>query len=456
MARPRAMRRSAEPAGGALPEQIIAAGKTAGSDTTARTTAEGTRFYTVGPDGETVEVGRLGFSDEADFLGFTDDTGALLASLDSTGRVVGQEVFAGVLWVGGEQLATVLARRPRGIVQRGIQTVSSPAATGVNPEYGVFEIAATVYAGRLYKVVTSALRCRNTAPPGEGAVRLRYTTGDTTPSVTSSVLNEVVFTDQYGTGDAKTLQRLYEPTSDQRLRVLISVARVSGGDCYIEGSTSNPIEVWIEDLGPARPNGGVTNNSTSGSTPTTTPKQQRQSTWRATWSASYRGDGSKKNDNGDMVQGQTPWYPSDGNQRALFGFEGGAIEGSDYFGDTLNDVLSSVPDSDILKVELLLYATHWHYDSGGTAVLGYHTHTSAPGTFSATATDVSRSAGWPKPGERWVDITSGWPKSWGDAGGVRGIALGPAPSTDALYYGRFAGAGAAVDLIPRLRITYRK
>lgn len=415
---------------------------------------DGLRMYEVGPDGILVETGALGAPSST--TGYELALGGRQFTVDSGGRVTSPQVNAGQLYVYGESIYTILDRQPRGVIQRGIQTASSPAATSVNPEYGVFEIAATVYPGRLYVIETSTLRCRNTAAPGEGTVRLRYTTGDTTPNVTSSILLESVWTDQYGTGDAVKLSRLYEPTSTQRLRVLVTVSRLSGGDGYIEGSTSNPIEVWIEDAGPAVPNGGVANNSTTGAPATTAPTQTRQSIWAASWSATYRGDNSQKATNGDMIQGYAQGG-GDGVQRALFGFEGPALSGSDYNGQTISQVLGGLPDADIVKVELYLYASHWWNNAGGTAALGYHTQTSAPATFSATATGTTTVPNWPKPGGRWVDITSGWPLSWGDAGGVRGIAIGPPPgeSTSATYYGRFVGTPGAAEQ-PLLRVTYRK
>jgi hypothetical protein len=156
-------------------------------------------------------------------------------------------------------------------------------------------------------------------------------------------------------------------------------------------------------------------------------------TYNAVWSELYQGDNSRNTFLSGIAQGF--WSSTNGNQRSLIGFDSTQIQ-SDLSGRT------------VAKVRVYLYFDHWYFNSGGTAILGHHGHTSAPSTFSAT-TDVVRSSSWPKPGGRWVtysDTLSGWA-----SGAKKGIAIGPGPSTSREYYGRARGADESKA--PKLEIT---
>jgi hypothetical protein len=140
--------------------------------------------------------------------------------------------------------------------------------------------------------------------------------------------------------------------------------------------------------------------------------------YTASWSQSYRGNRNPNEFTSSLHQG---WYSStNGNQRALIGFPSSQIQ-SDHSGRT------------ITRVRVYLYFHHWFFNSGGTAILGHHGHSSPPSTFSATSTDVTRSSSWPKPGGRWVTYSHSM-QQWA-TGTKRGIVLGPGPTTSRLYYG---------------------
>jgi hypothetical protein len=156
--------------------------------------------------------------------------------------------------------------------------------------------------------------------------------------------------------------------------------------------------------------------------------------YNADWSQAYQGDNSKNTFNAKPKQGY--YSGTNGNQRSLIGFPSSTI---------VSDIGSGTVD----KVRVYLYFDHWYYNSGGTAIIGHHGHSSEPSTFSAT-TDVVRSDNWPKPGGRWVTYSHSL-SEW-KSGAKKGISIGPGPSTSREYYGSIRGANESSK--PRLEITY--
>lgn len=187
---------------------------------------------------------------------------------------------------------------------------------------------------------------------------------------------------------------------------------------------------------------------TGGSAPAPAPepaptKQKYTKTWTATWTRGYNGGGAQISAGANHDQGY--WSGTNGNTKAAIGF---------------NDVdirqkLNGVANADILKVEVYLYYNHWYYNSGGTAIIGTHSDRGIPGSWDAIAgkqTDQNRSANWPKPGGRWVDVTGMGPGF--KSGSNTGFLIGPGPNTSKEFYGTFNGASQ--NNPPKLRITYKK
>jgi hypothetical protein len=192
------------------------------------------------------------------------------------------------------------------------------------------------------------------------------------------------------------------------------------------------MELVIEDIGPDIPSTRLLNNSTSTTGQTSQPTSKTYTTtWNSTNYATYRADGSKRTDTTDVIQGYSS-FNGDG-------------EGLWIFPSTIAGVLSGAT---VKKVEVYAYANHWYYNSGGTALIKVHGYTSEPAT-SPSMTTATSSANWPKPGGRWVTLPSSF---WAGfkSGAYRGFGVGPAGSSNLLYYGRFNGSGA------KLRITYTK
>ena len=136
------------------------------------------------------------------------------------------------------------------------------------------------------------------------------------------------------------------------------------------------------------------------------------------------------------------YYSSNGNQKALIGFP------TAMFADTQGATIE--------KVELFLYAQQWYYNAGGTMVLGTHDQILEPASFvtgpAPNGVDRQRYPNWPKPGGLWLDVT--WFNAGIQNGTIRGVVLGPGPSNDFEFYGRFSGASEVNP--PTIRVTYTK
>lgn len=170
--------------------------------------------------------------------------------------------------------------------------------------------------------------------------------------------------------------------------------------------------------------------------------------WVASASGTYRGDGSKRNDTSNMVQG---YYPANGNGQAIALFTGANSSGSEI-GKTIAQALTGVPAGDVLKVELELYYEHWQSAAGGSARLGRYIGNTIPASYTS-AIALKTIPGWPRGYKQWVDITDITDKPSLIAGN-HGCTLGPGIGTDTTYYGR--AHGQADPNPPRLRITAQK
>lgn len=196
--------------------------------------------------------------------------------------------------------------------------------------------------------------------------------------------------------------------------------------------------IWLEDAGLAVPY-GTFDPGTS-----TTPPQQYTKTYNATWSRAWDDQGaSVHSTNGELVQG---YYSGYGQRLSWIGFPFSTIQ-SDLSGATVN------------KVEVYLYYDHWYYNSGGTAIIGYHssTATSAPSYNSSLDNlDEKEVTGWGVNVGKWVDITSSgaFTASGWKTGAHTGIVIGYGPTTNLIYYGK--ARGYSESNAPKLRITYTK
>lgn len=169
-------------------------------------------------------------------------------------------------------------------------------------------------------------------------------------------------------------------------------------------------------------------------------------TYEADFARSWNASGSMRSGSeAPLYQGQTSGnVGGHGNQKSWVWFDWEKIW-ADLAGRT------------ITKAELYLYAEHWWYSAGGTAVLGFHASDHRD-SYNADLDNVDekRSGNWPV-GGRWVDITGTSIAAQFQAGYAKGITIGPAPSTSLGYYGYFAppltSDGSISSRGPRLRFT---
>ena len=196
-------------------------------------------------------------------------------------------------------------------------------------------------------------------------------------------------------------------------------------------------DFWVEDLGPDTPETTVANTTGTGQSSAT---QTYTTLWVCNSSEAYTAGGTAETWTNDLQQG---YYSSaNGNQYSLALFTGNGVSGQAV------SVATAMSGATLIKAEVFLYFKHWYYNSGGTAIVRANTLTSLAST-APSGSSVS-SPNWPKPGGRWVDITSIWDTS------KRGIWLGPGASSSLLYYGRAASHLDAAAYKPQLRLKYRK
>lgn len=163
-------------------------------------------------------------------------------------------------------------------------------------------------------------------------------------------------------------------------------------------------------------------------------------TFWASWTQTYRTSGTKRTDYraDKLVQGYygeaEPW----GLQRSLCGF---------------GDIKSKLAGARIKKVELYLYAEHWWYYAGGTAVIGYHNHSNEPDRFGHSVYGAKYQRFTSRGQGMWIDMPIALGEGIRD-GYYKGISIF-ADSYSRDYYGVFSGAWDGGNA-PRLKITYEK
>ncbi|MFF4409792.1 hypothetical protein [Streptomyces sp. NPDC001404] len=355
--------------------------------------------------------------------------GRPVATIDQAGRAGFQELaVAGTLSVGGDQLSTLLARNPRGIIAVDYET-SNVTSTGT--EMGWVELAFTADASRMYRVVVDTY-ADPSATGGELQLVLRDG-GANTPTVASPQIQSAFYPFS-GPDFMRVRLELVRSGKDfgAGLHRLLVTFRPNNGPAgqsvQLRAGSSYPSLMYVEDTGPYIPKTGVLN--TGGGT-TTPPVQQYTRTYAAAWSGSYANRSGYNGYYGaSMLQG---YYSStNGMQASLVGFP--------------SSLATDLSGATIQKAEIYLYFEHWYNNDGGTAVLKAHGHNARPSSFSCDS--QSQSVSWAKNAGKWVDITSIF-----DSTNWRGIALDP-NNNDLRYYGRAQGYGETNP--PQLRVTYTK
>jgi hypothetical protein len=393
-------------------------------------TAAGVRLFS----GDGSEVGAF-VSNRPNYLSVTR-RGQTLAGISQFGDVSGQSLsIAGKdidgdgtsdrgMEIYGTEFLDWLNQLGRGVVARGWRETSTASIAAT--EQPLLELQFDQIPGRQY-VVHCAVPLYSTTTGTRAIIRIRGTTNGTTPGVSSTEYRGVrtawaLAGPTYWSFFHKMMGVKSGAVLDTRL-LLTGDAETNSFSC--PGSTTAPMEMWVEDLGPYMDDTGIDRTVT---TPPVT-KKTYTTTWTSIGARSYMGSGAQDSSQGpsDMKHGYSSY---DGNSKSLW-----------IFNNTWSSYLSG---STISKIRVYLYANHWYNNAGGTAYVKVHGYTSAPGS-SPSMTTALTSSNWPKPGGRWVTLPSSLHAGF-LSGAYKGVGVGPAPSTSSNYYGRFNRDGAKIEI----------
>lgn len=333
-------------------------------------------------------------------------------------------------------------RKSKGVVSWLDLNGTGPTTTGTSDTVFAYMILPAYDSNRVYRLNGLVHINVNAVQPTYVGIRCRYA-WDTDPTTSSSIL----FEHQWG-GRGATATDEFSPidfmfrsqdlgTIGTDLHLLFSTFSSVAG-INIQAETWNRIQ--ISDMGEA-----ITIDSYDMGTGTGSPPTQYTKTYSANGSASYQGDDDERAGIAECYQGQ--YSSTNGNQYSVILFPYSTIA-SDLSGATIN------------KVEVYLNNNHWYYNSGGTAIIGYHNSATTPSSFTyPSSTDNITRSSFTYGQAKWVTVDNSIGTAFKN-GTAKGILLGKGQtsggtlSTDKLYYGYFAGNGQSGE--PQLRITYTK
>ena len=385
------------------------------------------------------------------------DTGATVAGLGDDGSVVGQEVIADSLTVGGAKIGNpydpedLLWLFARGTV--GFEPSAATDAAG-NTRYGVIEASAQVQGGRLYRVsFYGTLHQRNDGSNQTSYITFFRTLDGSAPSINSAVLHSgsIIFP-ILGNVTLLTPAMAYidvgaDPGLWYTLRVLVTIHRAgTNGTVAVLNNAATKPSLTIEDCGPqgqaylsqgkVSGGGGTPAGSSTVVPPPAVESRDYVRTYNATWGRTWRESGSVRTDIGpDLIQGRASSSGATNNY-AMCGFP--------------SQVYTDLQGATVSKIEVYLYASHW-WNQAGTAVIGTHGNVSFPSSFSYSGQFFS--ANWKRGEGRWVTLPREWYAGF-KSGANRGITLGGNVGTSNVYYGKFYGY--ATSRGPKLRVSYTK
>lgn len=333
-------------------------------------------------------------------------------------------------------------RKSKGVVSWLDLNGTGPTTTVTSDTVFAYMILPAYDSNRVYRLNGLVHINVNAVQPTYVGIRCRYA-WDTDPTTSSSIL----FEHQWG-GRGATATDEFSPidfmfrsqdlgTIGTDLHLLFSTFSSIAG-INIQAESWNRIQ--ISDMGEA-----ITIDSYDMGTGTGSPPTQYTKTYSANGSASYQGDDDERVGIAECYQGQ--YSSTNGNQYSVILFPYSTIA-SDLSGATIN------------KVEVYLNNNHWYYNSGGTAIIGYHNSATTPSSFTyPSSTDNITRSSFTYGQAKWVTVDNSIGTAFKN-GTAKGILLGKGQtsggtlSTDKLYYGYFAGNGQSGE--PQLRITYTK
>jgi hypothetical protein len=397
-----------------LASKIIAGNATG---THAEMSPAGFKVFAADPaGGAATEVVRLGVASTDDYFAVTKADGKLAATISQDGKIVSNQMHADVgLYYKGEEMTTILDRRPTGIIGWAQRTTASTANANNSQRFPYLRLKVNVKAGRAYKVSTSPIQTNTGDTATAVTLRLVYAMGADALPFDNTLT--VVTTSAEGSSSSwqspVILSGMVYATTTTTLSVMIAFGASGPSVAAVQASTSNPAAIYIEDLGQQVPQTG---EYMDGTAPAPTPVQNFYKEYSLTGASSYKGDNTYyAYAENKMFQGDSP--AGVGNTKSIATFQSMT---TDLSGATITDM------------RVYLYFEAWYFNAGGTARIGLHGHSTPPGTFSHSVSDAMISADWPKPGGRWVGIPSTYWDGF-KSGAYKGISLS-APGGYA-YYG---------------------
>lgn len=376
-------------------------------------------------DGIPNEMVRMGVAATDDFFTISDASQNAVATINSLGVISGKKLYAGEdLFYRGDELTTVLNRMPKGLVGWAQRTSYSPVNANSSTRVPYMRLNVKVEAGRFYKVTTSPIASEASDTTTSAVLMLNYKYGgDAGPfdSFFTNVTTRATTVNAYAQVP-EILSGITAAPSDGYLSVMVSFQANGTGVVGLRGSESQPVWITVEDMGPQRYQAGV---NLDGVNPAANVINY-YTEYALTGASSYNGsNGYYAYMENKMFQGQSP--AGQGNLKSIATFQ---------------SMTTDLQNATITDMRVFLNFESWYYNAGGTVHIGLHGFSTPPATFSHSTPDAMISAGWPRPGGRWVNIPSAY---WAGfkAGTYKGISLS-APGGDYQYYG-FATENAIIS-----------
>lgn len=443
-----------------------------------RVTGEGFQVLTIGAEGEANLELSLGSSDHSDMLILKRADGTISVSADNEGRLSAgtvssdEDVMVGGIPLLGTNLTFEpdvgvgalytghIDKLPRGVIASAKFKGGGPWANG---NMYINELTFDAHPGRHYRVVFSG--AMGYARPG---INPRgFYLGIATPSspggdaygqspsiqgysyVQSADPNRAVtfppliFHLRCNKGGKAAGGELNAGTN----RLLLGV-NASGTGHEVEVHGSQEWSYFVEDIGPDLPSISTSKPWVSGGSGggTAPPKKTYTTRWYANGYRVYKGDGSDRTSSAspDMIQGYSPYSPSNGDNYTQMLFTGNS-----FYGQTGITVSTAMSGATLRYAYIYLYASHWHYGSGGTGIIRTSTNTSL--TSSVPSSTSVQQSGWGAGQGKKINISSIF------ATNHRSVWLGKSGGTNPLYYGRFAGPNVSTtSQRPYLELVYEK
>lgn len=388
-------------------------------------TSDGLILYGVDPDGSEYEMVRIGPS----------GTQLLTiggATIDPDGDLVAQDAQLRSLVVNGTSLGEIVSAGPRGVVGRGYRaTVTEWRRTRTR----VLEVPVTLEPGRTYRVSTSTIPLAGYSKPAVVRGFIEWAPLPVTTLGAFVVLSESAALTS-ASDRLAPMSRIITTDSATVAKGYSFIVRTECADDYhrVAASGTTPVELVVEDLGPAiRPTGAAWQDAaevgTTSPAPVPTTSTQRLSLHRdATAVGTYRRGTPGVQSTTDAVQGV---YGSYGNREGLWLFA---------------DMTSALAGATVEKVVLRFTITHTYAASGGIAEVRLHGNMAFPSGAAGLNTGVAN-VGVKAGGSYAVTLTDAATLAGFKSGAYRGFGL----STDSAAADRYVrGQYASID------ITYTK